>query len=306
MPGFLHFLKDVTVDEDTARTFLINNSLLPATMTCDHCKIPMIWATCATTEFTDGYKWKCPNSRTCKSSKSIRHGSILNNKRLTFIQFLELLCFLCPKETYLTHISEWTGLNKNTISDYRNMLDLILIEYLLDQTNTSQVQLGGPGKVVELDESKFGKMKYNRGAVRTGSWILGGIERDSDKCFLVVCPGNLRDEATLIPLIQRFVLPGTTIHTDCWSSYNNLSTLGYTHLTVNHSDTFVDPTTGCHINKCEGMWKHAKREVRGQCNVDHTLARFTYRKLNSANSGRGQFRKMLDAYIRAISGTFIF
>ena len=41
-----------------------------------------------------------------------------------------------------------------------------------------------------------------------GTWALGGIQRGTNWCFLTPCPGNLRDEATLLRLIQQFVLPG--------------------------------------------------------------------------------------------------
>ncbi|KAG8227915.1 hypothetical protein J437_LFUL011843 [Ladona fulva] len=40
--------------------------------------------------------------------------------------------------------------------------------------------LGGEGKVVEIDESKFGKRKFNRGRLVEGKWVFGGIERGTE------------------------------------------------------------------------------------------------------------------------------
>ena len=46
-------------------------------------------------------------------------------------------------------------------------------------------QIGGDGVIVETDESKFGKRKYNRGCRVDGCWVFGGIERVAKKwcCF---------------------------------------------------------------------------------------------------------------------------
>ncbi len=40
----------------------------------------------------------------------------------------------------------------------------------------------------------------------------------------------------LLPLIQRWILPGTTVMSDMFLSYRNIAMLpqGYTHLVVNH------------------------------------------------------------------------
>ena len=103
--------------------------------------------------------------------------------------------------------------------------------------------IGGPGVVVELDEAKFGKRKFNRGAYREGMWVLGAVDRSTGKCILLPCPNNNRSAATLLPMIQRWVLPGSIIHTDEWRAYNSLDRMGYDHRTVNHSIQFVDPTT---------------------------------------------------------------
>ena len=43
--------------------------------------------------------------------------------------------------------------------------------------------IGGVGKIVEIDESKFGKRKYHCGRCVDGVWVFGGIGRGSKKCF---------------------------------------------------------------------------------------------------------------------------
>ena len=66
--------------------------------------------------------------------------------------------------------------------------------------------IGGVGKIVEIDESKFGKRKYHRGRRVDGVWVFGGIERES-RCFMVSVED--RTAATLIPIIKQYILPGT-------------------------------------------------------------------------------------------------
>jgi len=82
---------------------------------------------------------------------------------------------------------------------------------------------------------------YNRGRLVKGHWIFGGYERDSRKIFIV--PVEDRTEETLLACIKEWILPGTTIMSDCWKSYNCLNNEGFQHLTVNHSYNFVDPET---------------------------------------------------------------
>ena len=78
-------------------------------------------------------------------------------------------------------------------------------------------KLGGKGKVVQIDESKFGKRKYHRGHHVEGQWVFGGIEEESRKCFLVAV--EKRDEDTLLPIIQDWIEPGTIIVSGATSEY---------------------------------------------------------------------------------------
>ena len=108
---------------------------------------------------------------------------------------------------------------------------------------------------MQIDESKFGKRKYHRGHHVEGQWIFGGIEEDSRRCFLVAV--ERRDEATLLPIIQKWIEAGTIIVSDCWKAYCNLEKHGYIHRTVNHSKGFVNEN-GDNTNKIEGHWRQVK------------------------------------------------
>ena len=150
--------------------------------------------------------------------------------------------------------------------------------------------------MVEIDEAKFGKRKYCRGRMVEGTWILGGIERETNNCFLVTCPENKRSEATLVPIIKAHVRPGTTIITDKWKAYVNLDKHGYVHLDVNHSKNFVDPLTGAHTNTIEGTWTHAKHKAlrrggrRTLDSLTKDLTEFMWRKQQGLTSSKEAHR----------------
>ena len=61
--------------------------------------------------------------------------------------------------------------------------------------------------------------------------------------FMVVVPD--RTKFTLLPIIQKYIRSGSTIMSDEWKAYFDMSRLpsGYQHLTVNHSKSCVDPNT---------------------------------------------------------------
>ena len=63
-----------------------------------------------------------------------------------------------------------------------------------------------------------------------------------------------RTAATLLDTIRDCIAPGSIIISDLWASYQGIETMigmNYTHQTVNHSENFVDPTTGAHTQTIE-------------------------------------------------------
>ena len=198
------------------------------------------------------YRWKCSR---CKTSKSIRLNSWFSRSHLSLQDILELT-FLWSEELPIKIVSKWMGISKKTVIDWYNFCRDVCAEYL----NSRNEKIGGPGKVVQIDEAKFGKRKYNRGRLIEGRWVLGGIERGTGRMFLKIVPS--RDAATLLPIIIANVKRGTTIHTDEWRSYARLQRRGFVHLTVNHSVNFVDPLTGAYTQTIESAWSRAKAKYR--------------------------------------------
>ena len=97
-----------------------------------------------------------------------------------------------PAITLFSHIQ----ISDHTAVDWYNFVRDVCAEYIQQHP----VVIGGVGIEVEIDESKFGGRKYNRGRWQEGHWVFGGIERVTGRAFFVEV--QQRDAATLIPIIQ--------------------------------------------------------------------------------------------------------
>ena len=121
------------------------------------------------------------------------------------------------------------------------------------------------GKFVEIDESLVAKVKYNvgKGLGIEQIWMFGMVEREKKgKCYIVIVPD--RKTSTLLAIINDVVEEQTTIVHDSWSSYNRITDLNKSYRTqrVNHKYNFVDPETGAHTNKIEGLWCQFKKKFK--------------------------------------------
>ena len=86
--------------------------------------------------------------------------------------------------------------------------------------------------------------------------MFGGVERESDRTFLVPVPDRTAD--TLVAIIRDWIEPGTTVISDSWAAYRNLESQGFTHRTINCSNHFIDPDTGAHTNTIKSTLRAVK------------------------------------------------
>ena len=204
----------------------------------------------------DGCSFRCTH---CYNEISVKHASWLNDRhhaRISVKIFLHIL-FFWSKKISVTASSELIGVQKETIVNYFNMFREECGKKLI----TMPVQLGGPGKIVEIDETFLGaERKYGRGAEkeRKGD-VFGAFERESGQVAMIYIGG--KSHIDLIPTILKWILPGTTICSDGLATYKCLGNLGYNHHSVNHSiGEYVryDGSLMVTTNGIEGAWGNLK------------------------------------------------
>ncbi|MCW3849393.1 IS1595 family transposase [Sphingomonas sp. LB-2] len=122
--------------------------------------------------------------------------------------------------------------------------------------------LGGPGETVEVDETLIGGSVSGMGSGYKGNktCVVGMLERGGE---LITRVAPARHKIAMHALINEHVLPGTTINTDEFGGYKDLSKNGYRHVTVNHANKVYATKAGAGVNAIEGFWAQLKRGING-------------------------------------------
>ena len=261
-------LTEITSTKETTIKFLHTQGVLKSTVICpgpsvgsgrsSPCGHYMILK--KTNDSKDGETWRCRKQHSVvkgdlkysvKNVKlTIRHESWLVDSKVPLELITELI-YLWSQAFSVDEIMHELGLSKKTVIEWSHFFRESCFTTVMDQSE----MIGGNGIEVEIDESKFGKRKYYRGHRVEGQWVFGGREKYNKKKVFMV-PVKDRKKTTLIPLIKRWIAPGTIIHSDCWKAYHDLGCMGYTHVTVNHSKEFIQ-NAAC-TNGIESDWRHAK------------------------------------------------
>jgi transposase-like protein len=156
---------------------------------------------------------------------------------------------------------------------------------------------GGPlSGHVEIDETLVGGVAKGGPTQRLSNktTVLGMLERNGK-----LVAGPIPDASAYEGIIDENVIPGSTISTDEWRAYSDLSR-GYTHGTVNHSAK--EYVRGIHhVNSLESHLSLFKRAVKGthvHISSKHAwkyVSEFSYRR-NMRHSHWAMFNLLVQAF----------
>ena len=146
-------------DKEILIHWLIEEGLMAKERVCPMCDGEMSLARCV--DRSDLFKWECGRQEKSKRHQaeiSIRKGGWFEKSKMTLEEILKLTYWWC-QDLDQAQIKHELGLAESTGVDWdsfcREVCEITLLE--------NSARLGGDGKIVQIDESKFGKRKYHRG-----------------------------------------------------------------------------------------------------------------------------------------------
>lgn len=227
-------------------------------------------------------KWICSKNKA--HSRTVFYNSIFYKSKLPFDHLLILMYGFAYDFTYADIQRETLSdseMSSSTISYYYKSFRELLYAVVENIKNENGLLGEKKGSIVEVDESLIGSRKYNRGRYKNGHWIIGMIERQTNNVrFEKIVT---RDRDTLLCVLKKYVHKNATIITDCWKGYTDVKSYFHKHITVNHSENFISPSTGAHTQRIECQWRLVKRRIRskhGGSNSDNLtlhLCEYIYR-----------------------------
>ena len=261
------------LDEQACRKHL-EKILWGDTPICPHCKNVGAYT------LKDGKTYKC-NSNKCYKPFTVTKGTVFEHSPIKLNTWFAAiyLCTIHKKGISSRQLAVDLGVTQKTA-----WFMLHRIRHTFMQKNpfllTTSVQIdetfvGGKNKNRHHDK----KVQYGQGrSYKDKTPVLGMLQKGGALVTRVV---QNTHTMTLMPLVRRFIKPGSTIYSDEWKAYNQLYKY-YNHEKVFHaSGQYIngEATT----NAVENAWSHLKRSIIG---IYHFVSRkhlqkyvdeFTYR-----------------------------
>lgn len=256
---------------------------------CSHCKEVMIMR--ADVSISDGFKWKC-NSSVCDKNQTtltIRNGSFMQEFKISMKMLLKAIIMWSRKLTY-AQISKAVKISAPVYIRLRQKLIAKIKQYY----SLNPIRLGGPQIIVQVDETKLNhnvKSHRGRGPIHP-AWCLCIVDTSTQPATGFATMIADRTSATIIPIIERVVRPGSIIHTDEARSY--LSLKKYEHSSVCHKYHFVDPITGVHTQHVESWNNKIKSSIKQCHGIDEDKREAFLQEFMFLDSFKNSYEKIFE------------
>lgn len=223
----------------------------------------------------------------CRKQFSAKTGTPFERSRLPLTKWFRALFMLTSDKRGVSSVQIAKAIGVTQKTAWRMMHDLR--DYMGEE-----FKLMG---AVELDETYIhpnvykrtsARKRYGRTGRRQGKIVFGMMERGGRVKMIHVRSAGAR---VLLPLIDKYIAPGSLIYSDEARVYHTLNRRGFGHLTTNHS--WGEHAIGeNHSQGIENTWSHLKRSIKGtyyhisdrhlQRYCNEVSFRFNYRRLDQS------------------------
>jgi transposase-like protein len=252
-------------DDDAARAYL-ERVLWPEGPVCPHCGV-----------VNHAYATKKPGvfrcaEKGCRKDFTVTTKTVMERSHIALHKWLQAFHLLCSSKKGISAHQ----LHRTLKIAYQSawFMSHRIRECMRAGGLTAVPQMGGPGKIVEADETYYGKTKEFKPGVKRGDrpYIRKGQHGPAGKrpiVALVERGGNVRtfhvgsaDKVTVTKIIRENIAGETRLHTDESRLYTGAEAFFASHETVNHSSKEY-ARDDVHTNSAEGYFSIFKRGMRG-------------------------------------------
>jgi transposase-like protein len=255
-------------DEDAARAWF-EAARWPDGPVCPHCGSLKHYAT------KKAGRYRC-GEKECRKDFTVMTGSVMERSHAKLTQWAAAFClYAASKKGFTaTQLQRHLGCQYNTAWFLHHRVMEAMRRGGLDTT-----PMGGPGKVVEVDEAYHGKLseaRPRRGKTGPGGKraIVSLVDREARSVRSFHVP--TADAVTVAKIVRENVHAESRLHTDESNLYHRVGKEFAVHETVNHAAKEYargDVTT----NTVEGYFGIFKRGMRG--NYQHCAEKNLHRYL---------------------------
>jgi transposase-like protein len=245
--------------------------------------------------------WQC-NESECRKQFTVKLGTVFEHGRIPLHKMLQAVYLLCcSKKGCSSH-------QLHRILGITYKAAWFLSHRIREAMRSGQLApMGGPGGVVETDETYIGKQEGHagQGGPEHKNIVLTLVERGGEARSFHVDSFSVADVA---PIIRKNIRKESRFMTDEAQQYRRIGKLYAEHGRVEHTvGEYVRAGTDIHTNTVEGYYSIFKRGMKGvyqHCSEKHLhryLAEFDFRYSNRVRLGIDDVARMEKA-LQGIAG----